>query len=108
MLRVHTSEPDQCDGKPFHEAVALKAQDMSLRGAAVLRSVIGNGSDIHTGKALDLSMDLLLVAKIIDDGERINAFLPVLDGLVATSLVTLDRDRVLRYGPPPQGEGGIS
>jgi uncharacterized protein len=69
LLRVHTSERDKCGGKPFYEAVILKAREMGLKGATVLRGVIGYGHDsqIHTSKILDLSMDLPLVVEIVDD-----------------------------------------
>jgi PII-like signaling protein len=45
-------------------------------------------------------MDLPLVVEIVDDEDRINAFLPVLDGMMVTGLVTLEKVRVLRYGAP--------
>lgn len=107
LLRVHTSEQDKCGGKPFYEAVVLKARELGLRGATVLRGVIGYGHDshIHTSKILDLSQDLPLIVEIIDDEERINAFLPVLDQMMETGTVTLERVRVLRYGSPEPGDG---
>ncbi|MGQ9369308.1 DUF190 domain-containing protein [Azospirillum sp. ST 5-10] len=107
LLRVHTSEQDKCDGKPFYEAVVLKARELGLRGATVLRGVIGYGHDshIHTSKILDLSLDLPLVVEIVDDEDRINAFLPVLDRMMETGTVTLERVRVIRYGAPAPGDG---
>jgi len=102
LLRVHVSECDKYGGKPFYEAVILKAREMGLKGATVLRGIIGYGHDsrIHTSKILDLSMALPLVVEIVDDEDHIDAFLPVLDGMMVTGLVTLEKVRVLRYGAP--------
>lgn len=105
LLRIHTSEQDKCGDKPFYEAVVLKAREMGMKGATVLRGVIGYGHDsrIHTSKILDLSQDLPLIVEIIDEEERMNAFLPALDELMAgreaSGTVTLERVRVLRTGP---------
>jgi hypothetical protein len=57
---------------------------MRLGGATVLRGPMGFGksSRMHTAKILRLSMDLPLVSEIVDSEEKINAFLPVLDGML--------------------------
>lgn len=105
LLRIHTSERDRFDGKPFYEAIVLRAREAGLKGATVLRGVIGYGHDtsIHTTKILDLSTDLPLVVEIIDDEDKITAFLPVLDSMMETGTVTLEHVRVLRYaGAAPQ------
>jgi uncharacterized protein len=67
----------------------------------VLRGPLGFGhsSRIHTTKVLRLSQDLPMVVEIVDSEEKINAFLPVLDGMIGSGLVTLEKVQVLRYGP---------
>jgi PII-like signaling protein len=102
LLRIHASERDRFEHQPFHEAVVMKAREAGLKGATVLRGVIGYGHDsrIHTAKILDLSIDLPLVIEIIDDEANINAFLPTLDGMMEFGLVTLEKVRVIRYGAP--------
>jgi PII-like signaling protein len=58
----------------------------------------GHSSRLHTAKILRLSEDLPVVIEIVDSEEKINAFLPVLDGMMGSGLVTLEKVRVLQYG----------
>jgi len=100
LLRVFLGENDRHEGRPLHEAIVLKAREMHLAGATVLRGSIGYGksSRLHTTKILRLSEDLPLVIEIVDSEERIDAFLPILDGMIRGGLVTLEKVRVIRYG----------
>ena len=100
LLRVFLGENDRHEGRPLHEAIVLKAREMHLAGATVLRGSIGYGksSRLHTTKILRLSEDLPLVIEIVDSEERIDAFLQVLDGMIRGGLVTLEKVRVIRYG----------
>jgi len=100
LLRIFFGEADRYDGKPLYEAVVLKARAMQMAGATVLRGPMGFGhsSRLHTSKILRLSEDLPLVIEIVDSEEKINSFLPVLDGMMGSGLVTLEKMKVLRYG----------
>jgi PII-like signaling protein len=99
LLRIFIGESDRHDGKPLHEAIVLKARELHLAGATVLRGAMGFGksSRIHTNKILRLSVDLPLIIEIVDSEEKINAFLPVLDPMMSGGLVTLEKARVLYY-----------
>jgi uncharacterized protein len=70
-----------------------------LAGATVLRGPMGFGraSRLHTAKILRLSMDLPMVIEIVDSEDKIDAFLPILDGMMQSGLVTLEKIKVLRY-----------
>jgi PII-like signaling protein len=100
LLRIFIGEGDQFGGSPLHEAIVLKAREMHLAGATVLRGPMGFGasSRLHTTKILRLSEDLPLVIEIVDAEDRINSFLPVLDGMMTSGLVTLEKVQVLQYG----------
>ncbi len=100
LLRIFLGEADKCDGKPLYEAIVLKARELHLAGATVLRGPMGYGhsSRLHTAKILRLSEDLPLVIEIVDAEEKIEAFLPVLDGIMGSGLVTMEKVKVLRYG----------
>jgi PII-like signaling protein len=100
LLRIFFGENDRFQRLPLHEAIVLKAREMRLGGATVLRGHIGFGhsSRIHTTKILRLSEDLPVVVEIIDSQEKIDAFLPVLDGMMSSGLVTMERAEVLQYG----------
>jgi PII-like signaling protein len=102
LLRIFLGEDDRHDGRPLYEAIVLKAREMHIAGATVLRGGLGFGhsSRLHSSKILRLSGDLPLVIEIVDSPEKIDAFLPVLDGMMSTKsgLVTLENVQVLQYG----------
>lgn len=99
LLRVFLGEADKADGRPLYEAIVLKARELGLAGATVLRGVMGFGANsrLHTAKVLRLSEDLPIVVELVDTEERLQRLLPWLDEHVTEGLVTLERVRVLRY-----------
>jgi hypothetical protein len=66
----------------------------------VLRAPLGFGhsSRLHSAKILRPSEDLPMVIEIVDSEQKIDAFLPVLDGMIGSGLVTLEKVKVLQYG----------
>jgi len=42
--------------------------------------------------------DLPLVIEIVDSEEKIDTFLPVLDAMMGSGLVTIEKVKALRYG----------
>jgi PII-like signaling protein len=101
LLRIFIGEDDKDGGRPLYESIMLKAREMHLAGATVLRGPMGYGhsSRIHAAKTLRLSQELPLVIEIVDGEEKINAFLSVLADVMTSGLVTLEKIQVLRYGP---------
>jgi uncharacterized protein len=99
LLRIFIGESDRADHKPLYEAIVLKAREMHLAGATVLRGPMGFGksSRVHTSKIIRLSMDLPLVIEIVDGEEKINEFLPELEGMIGGGLVTLEKVQVVHY-----------
>jgi PII-like signaling protein len=99
LLRIFIGESDRYQHRPLYEAIVLKARELELAGATVLRGPMGFGksSHLHTAKILRLSMDLPIVIEIVDTAQKINAFLPVLDEMMGGGLVTLERTKVIRY-----------
>ncbi len=99
LLRVFVGESDRWHHQPLFEAIVLKARELGLAGATVLRGPMGFGanSHLHTAKILRLSMDLPMVIEIVDTEEKINLLLPYLDEMVQEGLVTLEDVRVLKY-----------
>jgi PII-like signaling protein len=100
LLRIFFGEDDKHGNLPLYEAIVLKAREMHLAGATVLRGPMGFGhsSHIHTTKILRLSQDLPIVIEIVDSQEKIEAFLPTLDGMMTSGLVTTEKVQVLQYG----------
>ncbi len=99
LLRIFIGESDRWKHMPLYEAIVLKAREMHLAGATVLRGPMGFGksSRVHTAKILRLSLDLPLVIEIVDTEEKINAFLPSIDQMMKGGLVTLEKARVIHY-----------
>lgn len=109
LLRVFLGESDQYHGHPLYEAIVLKAREMHLAGATVIRGIMGFGrsSRLHTAKLLRLSEDLPIVVEIADDESKIQSILPWLEEVVTGGLVTLERARIIRYaGRGPESAGG--
>ncbi len=99
LLRIFIGESDRWKHQPLYEAIVLKAREMHLAGATVLRGPMGFGksSRLHTAKILRLSMDLPLVIEIVDTEEKIQGFLPILDEMMQGGLVTLEKVKVIDY-----------
>ncbi len=99
LLRVFIGESDRWNHKPLYEAIVLKARELHLAGATVLRGPMGFGksSRMHTAKILRLSMDLPIVIEIVDSEEKINKLLPALEQMMSGGMVTLGRVQVIDY-----------
>lgn len=104
LLRIFIGEDDKHRGRPLYEAIVLKARELQLAGATILRGPMGYGhsSRLHTAKILRLSEDLPIIVEIVDSEDKINAFLPQLDEMMSSGLVTLEKVQVLQYGKSRQ------
>jgi uncharacterized protein len=102
LLRAFFSENDKYGGIPLHESLVLKAREMHLAGATVLRGLIGFGRSnrIHTAKILRLSFEQPIVFEAIDTRETIDRFLSAIDQMMTSGIVTLENVRMIRYGRP--------
>ena len=100
LLRVFLGENDRDDGKPLYESLVLRAREMQLAGATVLRGPMGFGhsSRLHTAKILRLSEDLPVVVEFVDAEDKIRGFLAAVESILGSALVTLEQVKVLRYG----------
>ena len=99
LLRIFIGESDKRDGRPLYEMIVEEARRRGLAGATVLRGVMGFGANsrIHTSKILRLSEDLPMLIEIVDEADKISAFLPDLDSMIVEGLVTLERVRIVLY-----------
>jgi PII-like signaling protein len=99
LLRVFIGEADRWQGKPLYEAIVLKARELHMAGATVLRGPMGFGANsrLHTAKILRLSEDLPMVIEIVDGKDKIDELMPHIDEMVQEGLVTLERVQVIKY-----------
>lgn len=99
LLRIFIGETDQHKGKAVYEQIVLKARELNLAGATVVRGLMGFGADsrLHTAKLLRLSEDLPIVIELVDTKENLDKLLPFLDEVVTEGLITLEKVRVIKY-----------
>jgi len=99
LLRIFIGESDRWQGRPLYEAIVLKARELQLAGATVLRGPMGFGANsrLHTVKVLRLSEDLPMVIEIVDRHDKIEQFLPHIDEMVREGLDTIEDVQVIQY-----------
>jgi uncharacterized protein len=104
LLRIFLGESDKYKHQSLYEVIVLKAREMGLAGATVLRGIEGFGASsrvIHTAKILRLSEDLPLIIEIVDTEEKIRNFIPVVDSLFdevgCGGLVTMEKAEIIKY-----------
>jgi uncharacterized protein len=99
LLRIFVGETDKYEGKPLYEWIVLKARELNMAGATVVRGILGFGADsrLHSAKVLRLSEDLPVIIELVDTEENLNKLLPLLDDAVLEGLITLEKVRVIKY-----------
>jgi len=99
LLRIFIGETDHYKGKALYEQIVIKARELNLAGATVIRGIMGFGADsrMHTAKLLRLSEDLPVIIELVDIEEKLNTLLPFLDEVVQEGLITLEKVRVIKY-----------
>ncbi len=100
LLRIFIGENDRHHDKPLYEMIVTTARQMHLAGATILRGPMGFGrsSRIHSARIDRLSEDLPMVVEIVDSQAKVDEFLPVLDGMMGSGLITVEKVQVLQYG----------
>ncbi|GGZ43208.1 DUF190 domain-containing protein [Streptomyces bluensis] len=99
-LTVLVGEHDTWHHKPLYSEIVHRAHAAGLAGASVFRGIEGFGASsiVHTSRLLSLSEELPVAVVIVDEEDRVRAFLPELDGLVTEGLVMLDACEVVIPG----------
>jgi PII-like signaling protein len=97
LLRIFTGDNHRFHHRPLFEAIVLKARDLKLGGATVLHGALGFGksSHLHEADPLRLSSDLPIVIEIVDSSEKVNAFLPILEEMMPSGLITMEKAQVM-------------
>lgn len=105
LLRIFTSAADRCRNEVLYLAIMHKAHEMRMAGATVLRSPLGYGrtKKMHAAHLFPPNDDHPVIIEIVDSEDKINEFLPVLDQMMQSGLVTLERAQVLQYGKEKLG-----
>lgn len=103
LMRIFIGENDRHGHRPLYEALVELLRKEGLAGATVLRGVSGFGahSVYHTQKLLDLSADLPLIVEVVDSQEKIDAVMPLIDGMMGGGMITQEKVTVVRYTHDP-------
>jgi PII-like signaling protein len=99
MLRIHFTEGDRWQGKPLHEAIVAKCQELGLAGAIVYRGLEGFGASarIYHTRSLSFSKDAPIMVSIIDTEDQIQKLIPHLDRMIAGGLIASSNVKAIRY-----------
>ncbi len=99
LLRIFIGEADKHNGRSLYEEIVVKARELGLAGATVIRGMMGFGatSRIHSAKILRLSEDSPVIVELVDTSENLNKLLPFLDETVTEGLITQEKVKVIKY-----------
>ena len=99
LLRIFLGESDEWEGKPLYEQIVIKARELKMAGATVIRGLMGFGvnSHMHTAKILQLSEDMPMIIEIVDIQENIDRLMPFLDKTMGKCLITLEDIKVIKH-----------
>ena len=105
LLRIFVGEVDKIDHQLLYEAILLAARDKGLAGGTVLKGIMSYGAStrIHVARLIELSEDLPIIIEIVDQAEKIDSFIPVVNDLFERcgrgGLITVEKVDVLYYRP---------
>jgi PII-like signaling protein len=108
LLRIFLGESDELEGEPVFRKIVLKAREMNLAGATVLRGPLGFGrsTDLHARATFRVSTDSPIIIEIVDTEEKIQEFLVAVEAIIGAGLITLEKVQAIFYkGKPPIGQG---
>lgn len=99
ILRIYIDTLDKYKGEPLWEELLKEVKHEGLAGATVIKATAGIGafSEVHSFKVWALAQELPLILEIIDDEEKIRAFIEHIDGMIDNGLVTLTNTEVITY-----------
>lgn len=102
LMRIHVGETDRWHGSLLHEAILRSLREHGLAGTTILRSIMSFGSRriLHSDLNEITSLDRPVVIECVDDEARIAAVLPVIDRMITSGLITLERANVIVYRAP--------
>ena len=91
LLKISVYSDKTIEGITLYERIVLKAKELGLAGATVLKGVTGfiGDDEIHKPKSFSISESRPMTIEIVDTEQNINKLLPFLDDSIKNGLVTL-------------------
>jgi len=108
LLRISIGNDDTHLGRPLYEQIVLRARTLGMAGAMVTRGILsfGPASEEHR-IILRQTEDLPILVEIVDTDDKIEQFLPIIDAMIGSGMVTTQKLHVHRYGRG-SGAGGAA
>jgi uncharacterized protein len=103
LLRIFVGEIDRIGHQLLYEAILMAAKEKGMAGGTVLKGIMsfGASSRVHVARLIELSEDLPVVIEIVDQADKIDSFLPVVNELFEKcgrgGLITIEKVDVLYY-----------
>ena len=99
LLRIYVDSSDQHEGHPLWQRLLSSVKDEGMAGATVFKAVAGIGvhTEVHTFEIWSMTQKLPVIIEIIDDEERVLAFLDRYEDMIGEGMVTMCDIDVLRY-----------
>ena len=117
-MRIWIGEGDKYGEELLYEALVKLFREEGFAGATVIRGIAGYGarSIYRSGKRMEMSRDLPVIAIAVDTQEKIDRVMPKIDEMMSGGMITLETTTVLRYAhkhgergrSPRTGDGGNS
>lgn len=108
MMRIYLSEEHRWKEKPLHEALVAAMRANDIAGVTVYRGIQGYGAHrhMHKDKALHAAQYGSVMLSAIDTAEKLRAFLPLVEQMVAEGLVVFSDVDIVKYAYRPLDAAG--
>lgn len=99
LMRIYIGENDKWRDKPLHTALIESMRANDIAGVTVYQGILGYGANrrIHKDSALHLSHDRPIMLSVVESDEKLQAYFPILDGMVQQGLVVLSDVDIVKY-----------
>jgi PII-like signaling protein len=99
LMRIYIGENDKWRDKPLHTALVESMRANDIAGVTVYQGILGYGANrrIHKDSALNLSHDSPIMLSVVESDEKLQAYFPILDGMVQQGLVVLSDVDIVKY-----------
>lgn len=96
-LTIYLTEDDRVGRQRAWEVLLERAREDGMAGATVWRGIEGFGRRgfLRSSRSIDASQGMPVTVELVDEDERIDAFLPTVARLVPGALVVRQRIRAI-------------
>jgi len=98
-VRVYVDASDQWQGRNLYTAIVKRCHEEGIANAVAWRGIEGYGTnmEIHRPDIFRLKSNLPVMIEIVDDAEKIDRLLPILDTMISEGLVTVSDVLAIRF-----------